>query len=308
MKNLLLFILLTCLTAGNISAQKAVHKPIKVLIVDGFSNHNWQQTTKMVKAILEETGRFKVDVSTSPATAADTNWIHWRPNFDAYNVVIQNSNNISNKDIHWPREVQLALEKYVANGGGLYILHSANNAFPEWDEYNKMIGLGWRSAKVFKALQVDSVGKNIVEIPVGTGINTTHGARFDAVIQRFTVNPINKDMPEAWKTPSMELYKYPRGPAENLTVLSFCRDSVTHINWPVEWGVHYGKGRVYNSSMGHLWKDEVYPTSYRCIGFQTTMIRVTEWLATGKVSFPLPKNFPTEDKLSMRSETDVPHE
>jgi hypothetical protein len=56
--------------------------------------------------------------------------------------------------------------------------------------------------------------------------------------------------------------------------------------------------------MGHLWKGEIYPPAYRCIGFQTTMIRATEWLATGKVTYPVPGNFPTKDSLSLGSEAE----
>jgi hypothetical protein len=40
---------------------------IPVLIVDGQNNHQWVITTPMLKRILEQTGRFTVDVSTSPA-------------------------------------------------------------------------------------------------------------------------------------------------------------------------------------------------------------------------------------------------
>lgn len=305
-RNLKYTCLLLLLFFNTVFGQK---KPvIKVLIIDGFSNHNWEQTTKIVKGILEESGLFKVDVSTSPAKAADTiGWVNWRPNFSAYDAVIQNTNNISAKDIHWPGVVQKALEKYVKAGGGLYILHSANNAFSDWPEYNRMIGLGWRSKDSFKALKIDSLGKNVIEIPKGQGDGTNHGARFDAEINLFTAHPINKGYPAVWKTPSMELYKFARGPAENLTILSYAPDSITHVNWPVEWVVQYGKGRVYNSSMGHLWKGETYPISYRCIGFQTTMIRVTEWLATGKVTYSVPNNFPTKDKMSVRDEADLPH-
>src|SRR6476659_5434947 len=41
---------------------------IPVLIIDGFSNHDWKQTTKMIRGILEESKLFKVDVSTLPST------------------------------------------------------------------------------------------------------------------------------------------------------------------------------------------------------------------------------------------------
>jgi type 1 glutamine amidotransferase len=162
-----------------------------------------------------------------------------------------------------------------------------------------MIGLGWRPRSSGYALEVDS-NKNIIRIPPGEGNGTGHGARFNAIIQILNRHPINNDYPEQWKTANTEVYNYPRGPAENITILSFAYDSTaTHRRWPVEWVVKYGKGRVYNSSMGHLWKGETYPDAYRCIGFQTTMIRAAEWLATRKVSYEMPENFPTKDSIRL---------
>ena len=275
---------------------------IKVLIVDGFSNHNWKQTTKVVKMILNKSGLFDVYVSTAPSEPNSVNWKTWEPEFDKYDVVIQNTNNIFNKKIKWPRRVQKELEEYVSSGGGLFILHSANNAFADWPEYNLMIGLGWRKADEGVALQVTDKGK-IKVIPVGEGKNTYHGPRNDEVIHIIKCHPINRGFPKEWKTPDMELYKFARGPARNLTVLSYATDEKTGINWPVEWVVKYGKGRVYNSSMGHLWKDDIYPVTYRCIGFQTILIRVTEWLAIGKTTYPVPGNFPSATKISLADDT-----
>lgn len=278
---------------------------IYVLIVDGFYNHDWKETTKEIKAILDETGRFTVEVSTSPSEADDTAWNSWNPLFKNYDVVIQNSNNYGKTNIKWPERIEKQLEEYVKSGGGLYILHSANNSFPHWAEYDKMIGLGWRPVEFGYALEFDSFNK-IVRIPPGQGSKTSHGKRFDATIKILNRHPINKDFPKEWITPSLELYTYARGPAENLLILSYASDSATHQKWPVEWIVKYGKGNVYNSSMGHLWKEEVYPVSYRCIGFQTIVIRTTEWLATGKTTYPLQANFPTGKAISMRTEKDYP--
>ncbi|MBC7874523.1 MAG: ThuA domain-containing protein, partial [Ferruginibacter sp.] len=280
-------------------------KQVSVLIIDGFSNHDWKETTREIKDILEETGMFKVDVSTSPSAVEDAAWVNWDPSFKNYDVVIQNSNNYSNKNLKWPERIEAQLEKYVRSGGGLYILHSANNSFPHWAAYDKMIGLGWRPKETGFALELDSEN-NILRIPPGQGDKTSHGKRFDATIKILTRHPVNKDFPGEWITPSMELYTHPRGPAENITVLSYAADSATKRKWPVEWLVKYGKGDVYNSSMGHLWKDEVYPVSYRCIGFQTILIRMVEWLATGKTTFPLPANFPTGISMSVRAEKDYP--
>lgn len=278
------------------------NKLIPALIVDGFSNHDWRQTTKVTKWILEESGRFKVDVSTIPSDSIERE--AWRVDFSKYAVIIQNTNNIWEPQVRWPIEAERELERYVANGGGLYILHSANNAFAHWPEYNKMIGLGWREKTYGYALQVDA-DKNIVRFAPGEGESTGHGERFNAVIQILNRHPINKDYPDNWQTANTEVYYFPRGPAENLTVLSYAYDSTgTHRMWPVEWIVAYGKGRVYNSSMGHLWKGETFPPAYRCIGFQTTVIRAAEWVAMGKVTYPVPENFPTKYALSLRSNAD----
>lgn len=285
-----------------ISNNKTPKKLINVLIVDGFSNHDWKQTTKLTKHILEESGLFKVSVSTAPARMVDTLLVNWEPEFQKYDVVIQNCNNLNHKEIQWPKKVKSELENYVKSGGGLYILHSANNSFEEWPEYNTMIGLGWRKLSYGEAIEIAS-DKSIIKIPAGEGKNTTHGARFDAVVQRYTKHAINRGYPEKWKTANMELYTYARGPAKNVTVLSFANDSITNKNWPVEWIIKYGKGKVYNTSMGHLWKGDVYPKGYRCVGFQTTLIRTTEWLATRRVTYKIPKNFPTEQNTSLVPES-----
>jgi type 1 glutamine amidotransferase len=280
----------------------STQKIIPVLIVDGFSNHDWKQTTTIIKWLLEKSGRFTVNISTVPTDSVQR--ANWKPHFSKYAVVIQNTNNINNPRLKWPPRAEQELERYVKAGGGLYILHSANNAFPHWKEYDKMIGLGWRADSVGYALEIDS-NKKIIRIPPGEGKSTGHGERFNAVITILNRHPINRNYPDQWKTAYTEVYYYPRGPAEHLTVLSYAYDSTgTHRWWPVEWVVRYGKGSVYNSSMGHLWKGETYPAAYRCIGFQTTVVRVTEWLATGKVTYALPKHFPTKDSTSLAE----PHE
>jgi type 1 glutamine amidotransferase len=297
----IILLVLLAFSVSNSFAQK--RKAIQVLIVDGFSNHDWKQTTKLTRWMLEKSGRFSVDVSTVPEDSLLR--LNWNPSFTKYAVVIQNTNNFQNRRLQWPRHAELALEKFVKEGGGLYILHSANNAFPHWTEYEKMIGIGWRPRSFGYALEIDS-NRNIVRLPPGEGRNTSHGKRFNAVIQILNRHPINKNYPGKWQTANAEVYNFCRGLAENLTVLSYAYDSTdTRRTWPVEWIVAYGKGRVYNSSLGHLWAGDIFPDSYRCIGYQTTVVRVTEWLATGKVSFPVPANFPKADAPSLDEKTDI---
>ena len=279
------------------------NRPLTVLIVDGFSNHDWKQTTAVTKWILEGSGLFRVSVSTIPSDSIQRS--QWAPKFSDYDVVVQNTNNIQDTTLRWPIRAERSLEKYLRAGGGLYILHSANNAFSHWKEYDKMIGLGWRRATAGYALEIDAK-KNILRIPPGSGMGTGHGDRFNALITILNRHPINEQYPEEWQTANTEVYHFPRGAAVNLTVLSYAFDSTgTQRMWPVEWIVRYGKGRVYNSSMGHLWQGETYPPAYRCVGYQTTVVRAAEWLATGKVTYPIPPNFPTRSAPSLRNEDDL---
>lgn len=271
---------------------------IKVLIIDGFSNHDWKQTTDITRQILERTGLFDVSVSTMPLPVGDKSWKDWLPDLKVYDVVIQNTNNINDTSVRWPPAMEKQLESYVRSGGGLYILHSGNNAFAHWPQYDTMIGLGWRKAEAGIALQIsDDAG--IIKIPPGEGRSTFHGKRSDLLVSRFVKHPINKGFPAQWKVADTELYQYARGPAQNVTVLSYAADSASHIKWPFEWVIQYGKGRVYNSSMGHLWKGDIYPAGYRCVAFQTTLIRALQWLAKRKVTYAIPINFPTKENVSL---------
>src|SRR5258708_39193936 len=82
---------------------------IAILILDGFSNHDWHQTTALLRGILEASGLFTVSASTAPSTTASPGWEQWRPNFSDYDVVIQTCNAI---------------------GAGVLVFHSATNSFP----------------------------------------------------------------------------------------------------------------------------------------------------------------------------------
>src|SRR3712207_4071131 len=66
--------------AGN--PNNKAQKTISVLIVDGFSNHDWIQTTAVIKWLLEKSGRFRVDVSTVPTDSLQLK--NWRPAFNNY--------------------------------------------------------------------------------------------------------------------------------------------------------------------------------------------------------------------------------
>lgn len=69
------------------------------------------------------------------------------------------------------------------NGGSMLVFHSGNNAFPEWQAYNQMIGLGWRHKHFGKSIVIED-GRPVI-IPVGEGGHTSHGAHIDALVHPY---------------------------------------------------------------------------------------------------------------------------
>lgn len=264
--------------------------PIRVLIVDGQNNHDWRKTTPVLKACLEATGRFTVDVATSPANGkTEEDWNAFRPGFSDYGAVLSNYNGQT-----WPEPVRKSLEEYISNGGGLVIVHAANNAFPDWPEFNKMIGLGWRGADFGDRITLDKDGK-VVRTEKNQGPGAGHGSQHDfPIVVRDLEHPVMRGLPAEWMHVTDELYHGQRGPAANMKILATAYSDKstggTGENEPMVWWIPYGKGRVFTTLMGHG------DYSMKCIGFQTIVARGTEWAATGKVTLPLPSMFPTDAK------------
>jgi type 1 glutamine amidotransferase len=298
-----LFLLVTSLVCAFAPPSVAAERPITVLIVDGLSNHDWKLTTALIRGMLEPTGLFAVTVSTAPPTKDAPEWATWRPRFTDYDVVIQTYNDLGG-GAPWPKAVQQDFEAYVRGGGGVYVWHGGNNAFPDWPAYNEMIGLGWRKKDFGVAMTVGSEGA-LTRIPAGEGPDTGHGARVDTVVRRIGEHPIHKGLPRAWKTPDIEVYYYARGPARNIDVLSYGFDPRTTMNWPLEWTTTFGKGRVYTSTFGHVWAGDTQPERMRCAGLQTVVARALQWLAGRPVTAPIPKDFPTADTVSVRGEIPI---
>jgi uncharacterized protein len=230
---------------------------------------------------------------------------NFKPDFSAYDVVVSNFGWTA---APWPKETQEALEKFIGNGGGLVVIHAANNSFPEWEEYNKMIGLGgWgdRSEKSGPYVYYDSMGKLVRDTTSGTG--GMHGKQYEFMITlRDTLHPITSGMPSRWLHAKDELYDRLRGPAENLSVLAtafsdtekntsfFAPYPGTGRHEPMLMTIDYKKGRVFHTPLGHS------DYSMECVGFITTFQRGVEWAATGKVTQALPTDFPTADVVSSR--------
>jgi len=316
--SLTVLIAIFCSFAGD---EKTAPEKIRVLIIDGRNNHDWLSTTESLRATLNATGRFEVSVATAPAsglpkpprkprrgdpafedaqarfkalTKDQTAWDQWAIDFSKYDTVVLNYNGP-----RWPKRIEEGFTQFVRDGGGVLAIHAANNCFADWPEYNEMIGLGWRGKNFGKVVTIDpESGRAIAgDSNQGTGHGSKHSFK---VTVRAPAHPIMKGLPKVWLHAKDELYHRLRASTQNFTVLSSAfsdpEKGGTGDHEPITHEQSFGKGRVIVTTMGHFWPGDLERNSLHCVGFQTIVSRAVEYLATGKVTQPVPENFPAAEE------------
>jgi len=308
---------------------------IPVLIVDGQNNHDWQSTTDALHATLKATNRFAVEVETAPQTksvkgirapksdapeylkesyqsfrsvhqatdktskeAEETAWKNWNPFKGEHQAVVLNYNGRE-----WAQETKESAVAFVREGGGLVLVHAANNAFRNWDAYNEMIGLGWRPASFGDCIKWEVLRNR--PFVACKDCTSGHGSQHPFQVSvRKPDHPIMKGIPATWMHGKDELYHNMRGPAKNLTILSSAfsdpKQRGTGEHEPITYEVKYGKGRVIVTTMGHFWNGQTEWDGLHCVGFQTIFARSVEYAARGKVTLPIPPGFPKAKEASIR--------
>jgi type 1 glutamine amidotransferase len=293
---------------------------LKALIVDGQNNHAvWPKATVMMKQYLEDSGLFEVEVARTKFISnhqREEKWLplagagesegkdkpmpdpDFSPNFKKYDVVLSN---FGFGAADWPEATRKNLEAYMKDGGGLVSVHAADNSWGNWEEFNKMIGLGgWggRNEKSGPYVYYDADGKVVRDD--GPGKCGTHGPQSEFLItMRDKEHPITKGVPDFWMHTRDECYSMLRGPAENMTILATAADTPAlkqaGRNEPMLMVIDYGKGRVFHTTLGHDTE------ALQGVGFIVTLLRGTEWAATGKVTQEIPKDFPAAEKATSRN-------
>ncbi|MEC3908172.1 ThuA domain-containing protein [Tamlana sp. 2201CG12-4] len=304
---------------------------LKVLIIDGENNHGiWPKTTFMMKDYLEQTGLFEVDINRKAYTwigphynkvegVSDINELlnlyplkdkvtrtavdstkydpDFSPDFKAYDVVVSN---LGWKSSEWPEKTKVNFEKYIKEGGGFVLVHAANNAWGDWDEYNKIIGLGgWGGRDINTGPYIYYNDDDELVRDSSDGKCASHGPQHNYVLKtRASNHPIMKGLPDSWLHAKDELYAEMRGQGENMTILATAYSAKdkkgTERHEPLLMAINYGNGRIFHSAMGHM------DYSFECVGFITTFQRGVEWAASNKVTQKVPKDFPSADQVSIR--------
>jgi uncharacterized protein len=297
MRHTVYAVLVAAVAFASVASRAAA--PIRVMLLDGESGgtyHNWRATTPVLKKQLDQTGLFQVDVVTAPPAGAS--FSAFKPDFTKYQAVVLN---YDAPDDRWPANLKTAFEQYMNGGGGLVIVHAADNAFPGWKAFNDLIGVGgWRD-RTEAAGPYWFVKDGKLTSDNSPGNAGSHGRRDPF---RLTVtdpnHPITRGLPAVWMHQGDELYARMRGPGRNMTVLATAQSDPSNNgsgrDEPQLMVLGYGKGRVFHTTMGH----DVSALS--SVDFVVTLQRGTEWAATGAVTQRVPLDFPTADKVSVRAD------
>lgn len=199
------------------STEEDEGQPINVLIVTGMDHpaHKWRKTTPALKKELAKDQRMETDVLKDPYQLGAVE-------LGRYDVVFLHFNNWKKPDPN--DKSKKNLKQFVAEGGGLVLLHFACGAFRNWDEFPDIAGKVWDRKNTH-----DPRGKFTVEI-----VNQEHD--------------ITREM-ETFETDD-ELYIGVKGEKE-VTLLARARSKITGRYHPMAFVHRYGTGRVFNTPLGH---------------------------------------------------------
>jgi type 1 glutamine amidotransferase len=245
--------------------QAAPEKKIQVLIVTGQDKHPWREAAPFIRGLLEQTGRFEVRVTEEfRGAGADS--------LAPYDVALLVYSDEKMAIRSWSDETKAALLAFVRSGKGLAVYHHSAASFQDWPEYMNLIGCIWKTGQSHHA-------------PV-------HDYRVDI---RDTEHPITKGMlPFMAKTDELYAGLSCVAPGD-LHVLATGFDDrklyrpQDHLpegpstDEPLLWTHMYGAGRVFATMLGNDMR------AVHTAGFAATLVRGTEWAATGAVTIALPE-------------------
>lgn len=226
---------------------------IKTLLLSGANNHDWERSTPYCKDLLENSGKFSVDVTNNPSQILED-----AEALKEYQLFFSDYNGPM-----WSEMAIVNFEAAVKDGTGLVILHAADNSFPGWVEYEKMVGLLWRQ---------------------GTGHGRFHEFKVEIMDKSHPITAGIDDFMQ-WDELYHKLVHMHSVPYHVLAQAYSDPDTGgTGNNEPMMVLTQYGKGQIFHQVLGHIWKGQEEMLAFESEGFQKTLIRGSEWVATGSVT------------------------
>ncbi len=238
--------------------------PLKVLILTGESDlpaHDWRMTTPALRAALEKTGHFEVQVAEKVAGLTSHD-------LAGYDALVLHYNGP-----RWGAETERAVEGFIRSGKGMVALHGvsygvffgmefrdrrwrpSSTGDPGWTAYPEMMGATWKTENighgkrhVFTVRWVDR------EHPIARGLEQTFLAD-DELYHRMDLKPNARVLATAFSDPATK---------------------GTGRDEPIIWAVPLGQGRVVHITLGHD------PASMSRPGFVSAFTRSAEWVAGKK--------------------------
>jgi type 1 glutamine amidotransferase len=201
-------------------------QPVKCLIITGDHGHDWKSTTESLKQFLTKDDKVKVDVTTTPTKDLTPE------NLAKYDVLLLNYRETKpSEETKWSEDNKKALVDAVKGGKGLVVYHFASSAFPDWKEYETLIGGGWRTQGHHGPKHKFKVKKTHHKHVVSDGLDEEFEHNIDELYANSKMVDGNVVLATAYSDPGKE-----KG---------------TGKDEPVIWVNTYGKGRVYHNSLGH---------------------------------------------------------
>jgi len=209
--------ILGCTLLLALATPGSAQRPIRVVIVTGensYSGHVWKETSAELGKILEADKRMQVEIRDDPNMPGDNGIF-------SYDVAVLDFRNA--KPLDYDERVRENLVKFLEEGNGLVLIHWANGAFPYWPEFVNIAGRAQQSKH-------DPRGSFTVKIA-----DPNH--------------PITRGMKD-FETDDELYYDFKEG-ARPIHVLATAHSKVLDRDSPLVLTVDYGKGRVFNTSLGH---------------------------------------------------------
>jgi type 1 glutamine amidotransferase len=225
----------------------------RTLLLTGEHNHDWERTAPYYKLLLEQSGKFNVDLAKYPSD------------------VLQDGQEIGKYDLFvldyngkpWGEAAEHNFAAAVNKGKGVVIIHGSNNSFAGWTEYERMMGIAWRD--------------NI----------SGHGAFHEFKVHiTDRSHPITRHIDDFLTTDELYHRLVPMHDTP-FTVLATAysdkNQGGTGNHEPMMLVTQYGEGRVFHLALGHVWPDD--PRGLLAVkgdGFRTSLLRGCEWAAGGE--------------------------